>query len=119
MDGCYKAIPEAPTSATLEEPLPGDSEAFIFVRLPIDQPPGPVRASPAIEPSGVLSEAQLRSTPGAANIPTTRFVLQRVYVPRHRKKSDGALGGTRTHDLSLRRAALYPDCATGAQANGA
>ncbi len=56
MDARYKAIPKAPTSAGFEEPLPGDSDAFVFIRLPIQQPPRSVRASPTIQPSVVLSQ---------------------------------------------------------------
>jgi hypothetical protein len=80
----YEPIPQTPSCTGLEKPLSGQSGTFTLVHLPIQQPPGFVRPSPAIETSVVLSQTELGSTPGAAHIVPTLFVLQHIYVPGHR-----------------------------------
>ncbi len=80
----YEPIPKTPSSTGLEKPLSGQSGTFTLVRLPIQQPPGSVRPSPAIEASVVLSQTELGSTPGAAHIAPPPFVPKHIYVPRRR-----------------------------------
>ena len=80
----YEPAPQTPPSTGLEKPLSGQSGTFALVRLPIQQPPGLARPSPAIEASVVLSQTELGSTTGAAHIAPPLFVLQHIYVPGHR-----------------------------------
>ena len=101
------------------------------LRLPlmllcIDKTPGSPCTRPAIHALVVFAQPEFRIPTGVSDVPATDLILQNVDVPDHHvplpiviwpnlsarfgnfRQRNGALGGTRTHDLSLRRAALYP-----------